>query len=77
MLEETVGLLTDLNNALPRMEEYLELFPGAPELQWPLQDLYDDYLDYCILVIHYLKNRPSRKSIANLSPHAHCLLTAQ
>jgi len=39
----------------------MELFPGHPELQWPLQDLYDDYLDYCILVVRYLKNRPSRK----------------
>jgi hypothetical protein len=67
MLEEVVDLLAELNNALPRMEEYMELFPGHPELQWPIQDLYDDYLDYCIIVVRYLRNRPSRKFIS--TPH--------
>jgi len=33
MLEESISLLSDLNNALPRMEEYMELFPGHTELQ--------------------------------------------
>jgi hypothetical protein len=62
MFEGTIDLFANSNNALPRTEEeYMELFPGHPELQWLLQDVYHDYPNYCALVVRCFRNQPSRK----------------
>lgn len=59
ILEEVFILLSELNNSLPQIHEEKDLIPEQPSLQWSLQDLYEDYIDYCIAVIRYLHEKSS------------------
>ncbi|KAL8897522.1 MAG: hypothetical protein Q9207_007174 [Kuettlingeria erythrocarpa] len=56
VLEEIFDLVAELNNDLPLIEVDLALYSSREELQWPLQDMYQDYLNYCITVVRYLRN---------------------
>ncbi|KAH9214614.1 hypothetical protein DL95DRAFT_523757 [Leptodontidium sp. 2 PMI_412] len=58
MLESIVDILVDLNNSLPMFDAYLALFPDNPSLQWPLRDLYAEYLEFCLRTIKYLNTNP-------------------
>jgi hypothetical protein len=51
-------MLRDLTKTLPRLKEYLELFPNQPRLQGNVRDIYTDYLDFCVDTINYLSRRP-------------------
>lgn len=58
--DEICGLLDDLNSSLPTFEQHMALFPVEPSLQWPLQDIYEEYMDFCVNVIRYLQ-RPANE----------------
>lgn len=49
-------MLQDLTKRLPLFEEYRSLFPKAHELEEPLRELYDDYVNFCINVILFFKS---------------------
>ncbi|KAL9103692.1 MAG: hypothetical protein Q9163_001286 [Psora crenata] len=66
VLEEMFELIADLNNTLPRFESDLTLYSDREELQWPLQDLYEEYLKYCTTAVRYLRRRPERNILAYL-----------
>lgn len=59
MLDEVFVLLSELNNTLPQLREEKDLIPKQPNLQWSLQDLYEDQIDYCITVVRYLRKKSS------------------
>ena len=59
MIDEMVDLVVELNNTLSQFESYLNMFPQCYQLQLHLQDLYDDYMDYCIQTIQYMKRSSS------------------
>lgn len=58
VLEDIFDLIAELNNTLPRFDSDLALYSGREELQWPLQDLYEEYLNYCTTAVRYLQRRP-------------------
>ncbi|KAL9036049.1 MAG: hypothetical protein Q9180_004523 [Flavoplaca navasiana] len=58
MLDETIIRLSELNNGLPHFREEIDWIPHHPRLQWPLQDLYEDHIDFCVAVARYLKKKP-------------------
>ena len=64
VLEEIFGLITELNNTLSRFNSDLVLFSEREEPQWPLQDLYEEYLKYCTTAVHYLRRKAGRKPCA-------------
>lgn len=53
-----VDMLIEVNQALPVFGAYLALFPGQPQLQYPLRDLCLEYMDFCIVVVKHLKRNP-------------------
>lgn len=59
VLEEIFELITELNSTLPRFDNDLALYADREELQWPLQDLYEEYLNYCTTAVRYLRKKPS------------------
>ncbi|KAI4251991.1 MAG: hypothetical protein LQ352_004528 [Teloschistes flavicans] len=59
-------LIAELNNTLPRFESDLALYSGREELQWPLQDLYEEYLSYCTTAVRYLRRTPNRNILSYL-----------
>lgn len=40
-------MLDTMTRAMPRFEEYMELYPERPRLQAALFDIYEGYLDFC------------------------------
>ena len=54
-------MVTTFNEALPELEAESDLFQDSSDLQSQLQDLYDDYMDYCIESIQYVKQNPTCK----------------
>ena len=64
-----VDLVVELNNTLPQFESYMNMFPQCYQLQFQLQDIYDDYMDYCIQTVQYMKRRSSseRSVYSNLT----------
>ena len=56
MLDKVFILLSELNNTLPQFHEEREFIP---RLHLPLQNLYGDYIDYCITIIRYLHKKSS------------------
>ena len=63
MLENMLELVTTLNDTLPQFSSYLEMFPECSALQFHLQDLYYEYMDYCITSIHYLQRSGTGKFV--------------
>ncbi len=41
-------MINDITSKLPLFKEYRSLFPKAYELEEPLQELYQDYVNFCI-----------------------------
>lgn len=62
MLEEMFELIADLNRTLPIFQSDMTLYSDREELQWPLQDIYEDYLSFCTTAVRYLRRRPHRKT---------------
>lgn len=60
-LEDVYETVEELNYTLPGIERDLSHFPDRPELQWHLQDIYEDFLNYCIISVRYFKSRPGCK----------------
>lgn len=60
MSEEVVELIIELNGTLPLFDNYLALFPGEHELQWALQDIFDEFLNYCITAANYFRSYASK-----------------
>lgn len=58
---EICGLISDLNASMPTLEDHKRLLPSRPALQWPLQELYDDYMNFCISAVQYVRKRASGK----------------
>ncbi len=56
ILSSITEMLQDLTKRLPLFEEYRSLFPKAHELEEPLRELYDDYVNFCINVILFFKS---------------------
>ena len=72
MSDEVVDIIVELNTSLPQFDEYMALFPGKHELQWALQDLFVDYLSFCVTAVQYFKRGTARKrdllNISSLHP---------
>lgn len=75
MLDETIIRLSELNNSLPRFCEEIDLIANHSGLQWPLQDLYADYIDFCVAVTRYLNKKPFGKPrvCSNGNPYSYIL----
>lgn len=58
MLEDIFDLIEDLNNTLFIFSSDLAHHSGREELQWPLQNLYEEYLNYCLVAVRYLRRSP-------------------
>lgn len=58
MLEDIFDLIEDLNNTLSIFSSDLAHHSSREELQWPLQDLYEEYLNYCLVAVRYLRRSP-------------------
>ena len=43
---------------IPLFEEYIGLFPDDKRLEAVLRSIYDDYGQFCVLVIKYSAKRP-------------------
>ena len=56
---EICGLLDDLNSSLPTFEQYITLFSDDPSPQWPLQDIYEAYMDFCVNFVGDLQRTPA------------------
>ena len=62
MLEQTFTLVSSLNIGLPHLELEIDRVAHHPKIQWRLQDLYEDYVNFCLAAIRYFKKKSSCKS---------------
>ena len=53
--------LEQLQKLLPDFQKDLELFPTSMSLTFLLQDIYTDYIDYCIIIVRNLTRPPLGK----------------
>ena len=60
MSEEVVDMIVELNRTLPQLDNYLALFGEKHELQWALQDIFSDFLNYCIIAAQYFRRGYAR-----------------
>jgi hypothetical protein len=49
-------MLQELHSCLPDFEVYMMLYPKNPGLVFALRDIYEDYADYCICIVKFLKH---------------------
>jgi hypothetical protein len=68
-------MVSDLTNNLPIFEEYKSLLPTAQELDEPLRNIYDEYVNFCIDTIAFFQSKPW--SICGIFVRFGHLLTAQ
>ena len=69
ILNAVAEMLSELTVTLPRFESFTIIFPEAYELDEPLRQLYEVYVNCCITAILFLKsNRFSMSSIALCHP---------
>ncbi len=54
---DILAYFADFNSSLGMYDQYLALYPTSEELQRCLQDLYVDYLDYCISALRHLQRK--------------------
>ncbi|KAF2446062.1 hypothetical protein P171DRAFT_519658 [Karstenula rhodostoma CBS 690.94] len=59
VLEDMLSLIDELNLAMPEFGGYLQMLPKSPQLQAHFQDIFDAYMDYCILCIKHMQKSPS------------------
>jgi hypothetical protein len=50
-------MLSEITSKLPLFEEYRNLFPTSYELDEPLQELYKDYVNFCIDTTLFFKSK--------------------
>ena len=53
--------LEELQKLLPDFEKDMELYPTSMTLMFLLQDIYTDYVDYCIIIVRNLMRPPLGK----------------
>ena len=53
--------LEELQKLLPDFQKDLELYPTSMSLTFLLQDIYTDYIDYCIIIVRNLTRPPLGK----------------
>lgn len=56
--------LEGLQNLLPDFQQDIELYPTSTTLRFLLQDIYADYVDYCIIIVRNLTRPPFSKATA-------------
>ena len=57
-LQFIVEQLGDLYEAMPLFSEHLALYPSHARLRFALRDIYEDFLDYYIRIVKYLRRSP-------------------
>lgn len=63
MFDEVLSLLAYLNNTMSKLKLSVDQFPIHRRQHAPLQELYEDYLGFCLKAIRYL----TWKSISRLA----------
>ena len=53
--------LEELQRLLPDFQKDMELYPTSMPLTFLLQDIYTDYIDYCIIIVRNLARPPLGK----------------
>lgn len=54
--------LEGLQSLLPDFQQDMELYPTSTTLRFLLQDIYTDYVDYCIIIVRNLARPPLGKA---------------
>lgn len=62
-MHEVVDVVSEMNDRIPEFQSYFALFPDAIELQYPLQDLFEDYLEFALNIISYIKRESASLSL--------------
>ena len=60
-LQSILEQLQDLYEAMPLFSEHLALYPSNARLRLALRDIYEDFLDYNIQIIKFLRRSPLGK----------------
>jgi hypothetical protein len=48
----------ELQKAIPRCSLEAEIYPKNPGLRFALEDLFRDFVDYCLVILKCLKRNP-------------------
>lgn len=57
-LDTIFGQLESFYKALPIFDEYLILFPEEKRVGYALQDIFEDYANFCVSIIKYMRRTP-------------------
>ncbi len=57
-IDTTLALIADMNIALPLYDQALALHPNKKSLQYPLQDLFNEYIDCCLIIMKEFSLNP-------------------
>ena len=57
-LQSIMEQLGDLYEAMPLFSEHLALYPSNARLRFALRDIYEDFLNYYIHIVKYLRRSP-------------------
>jgi hypothetical protein len=55
IMDDIAEMVMDLTVALPKFESYTVIIPEAFELNEPLREMYESYVNCCIEAIFFLK----------------------
>ena len=58
--------LEGIQKLLPDFQQDMELYPTSMTLRFLLQDIYTDYVDYCIIIVRNLTRPPLSKAAAEV-----------
>jgi len=61
MLEKITTILAYLQNAMPRFQRYIKLFPSSARLGSIVHSIYDVYTAFLVDTAQYLKRNPMRE----------------
>ena len=65
--------LAELQRLLPDFQKDMELYPTSMALTFLLQDIYTDYIDYCIIIVRNLTRPP----LGKIATRAHSLINTE
>lgn len=68
--------LAEFYKSLPHYDEYIQIYPDIPSLKYALRDLYNDYVDFSLLTIRYLRSSPLSELLIPILHSRPCILTA-
>lgn len=54
-------MIAELSYTFASIERDLRVYPDRQELQWHLQDIYEDFLNFCVLSVRYFNKPPGCK----------------